>query len=66
MIMSLNTKKWFYFNLIFISGGFGGFLIGYMIKNGFEIGILFTVAGLLMTTIASYMQWRYILKTLKR
>lgn len=62
MIMTLNTKRWFYFNLTFISGGF---LIGYMIKSGFTIGMAFTVTGLLLTTLASYIQWRHIMKTIK-
>ena len=62
--MTLKTKKWFYFNLIFVSGGLGGFLIGYMIKNGFSIGMAFTVTALLMTALASYIQWKYIVKTL--
>lgn len=64
--MSLNTKRWFYFNLTFISGGLGGFLIGYMIKNGFTIGMAFTVAGLFLTIVASYIQWKHIMKNIKR
>ncbi len=63
--MTLITKKWFYFNLIYISGGISGYLLGYMIKNTFSIGMIFTSLGLLMTSIASYIQWRFIIKKLK-
>lgn len=63
--MTLKAKKWFYFNLIFISGGLAGYLIGDLIKNGYALGMIFTSISLLMTCIASYFQWKYIFNKLK-
>ena len=63
--MTLKTKKWFYFNLIFITGGLAGYLIGTMIQTEFSDGMTFTSIGLLLTTIASFIQWKYIFNKLK-
>lgn len=63
--MTLKSKKKYYFNLIFISGGFAGFLIGRIILNGFTLGLFFTSLGLLITTFGCYYQWKYVIDKLK-
>lgn len=54
-------KKWFYFNLMFVSCELTDYLLGTILKNGFSIGMICSIVGVLIITLLAYVKWNSIL-----